>query len=58
MTKYTTIKLPNNLTAEIDKLVGKHGFSSRAEVVKDALRTLLKKYPETNGQQSNAGQEA
>jgi Arc/MetJ-type ribon-helix-helix transcriptional regulator len=47
MTEYTTIKIPSEITKCIDKLVGKHGFSSRAEVVKDALRDFFKKYPET-----------
>jgi metal-responsive CopG/Arc/MetJ family transcriptional regulator len=46
MTEYTTIKLPIEITDSIDKIVGKYGFSSRAEVVKDALRDFFKKYPE------------
>ncbi len=50
MAPYITLKLPNDLIKEVDKLVGKHGYSSRPEVVKDALRGLLRKYPETNGQ--------
>ena len=41
---YTTIKLPNDLVSLMDKLIGKHGFRSRAEIVKDALRELLKQY--------------
>lgn len=41
---YTTIKLPNDLVVSIDKLIGKHGFRSRAEIVKDALRELLSQY--------------
>lgn len=39
--EYTPVKLPNDLIAEIDQLVGKHGYKSRTEVVKDALRRLL-----------------
>jgi Arc/MetJ-type ribon-helix-helix transcriptional regulator len=47
LSEYTTIKLPNNVVASVDKLVGKHGFDSRADVVKDALRDFFEKYPET-----------
>jgi metal-responsive CopG/Arc/MetJ family transcriptional regulator len=42
--KYVTIKLPRNLVDEIDKFVGKHGFVSRTEVVKEALRRLFQQY--------------
>jgi metal-responsive CopG/Arc/MetJ family transcriptional regulator len=42
--KYVTIKLPRNLVDEIDKFVGKHGFVSRTEVVKEALRKLFQQY--------------
>jgi len=42
--EYTTIKIPNDLVAELDVLVGTHGFRSRAEVVKEALRRLLMQY--------------
>jgi len=38
---YTTIKLPNDIVIEMDQLIGKHGFTSRAEIIKDALRELL-----------------
>jgi len=41
---YTTIKLPNDLVTTMDKLIGKHGFKSRAEIVKEALRDLLNRY--------------
>ncbi len=41
---YTTIKLPNDIVIEMDKLIGKHGFKSRAEIVKEALRELLSRY--------------
>lgn len=47
MVEYITIKLPNDLVAEVDKLVGKYGFSSRADIVKNALRDFFNKYPET-----------
>ena len=42
--KYVTIKLPRNLVDEIDKFVGKYGFVSRTEVVKEALRTFFQQY--------------
>ena len=42
---YTTIKLPHNIVNEVlDPLVGIHGYSSRADVTKDALRRLSEKY--------------
>ena len=41
---YTTIKLPNDIVVEMDKLLGKHGFKSRSEIIKDALRELLSQY--------------
>jgi Arc/MetJ-type ribon-helix-helix transcriptional regulator len=50
MTEYVTVKLPQDIVSDIDKLVGKHGFSSRAEVAKEALRALFRKYSETNNQ--------
>jgi len=42
--KYVTIKLPRNLVDEIDEFVGKYGFVSRTEVVKEALRRLFQQY--------------
>jgi metal-responsive CopG/Arc/MetJ family transcriptional regulator len=42
--EYTTLRLPKELVNEIDKIVGKHGFTSRAEVAKEAIRALLKEY--------------
>ena len=48
-TEYTTIKLPTNLVEEaLDPLVGAHGYSSRTDVIKDALRRLSEKYQTTN----------
>ena len=42
---YVTIKLPCNIVTEtLDPLVGTHGYSSRADVLKDALRRLSEKY--------------
>jgi len=41
---YVPIKLPKELVDLIDKLVGKYGFRSRAEVVKEAVRIFLREY--------------
>jgi Arc/MetJ-type ribon-helix-helix transcriptional regulator len=43
--EYVAIKLPCNIVNEVlDPLVGTHGYSSRADVLKDALRRLSEKY--------------
>jgi len=42
---HNTVRLPEDLTDEMDRLIGKHGFRSRAEIAKEAIRDLLKKYP-------------
>jgi len=44
---YAAIKIPRSLATEVDKLIGKHGFTSRAEIVKQALRELLREYKPT-----------
>jgi len=41
---YVTVKIPHNLASEVDKIVGKSGYTSRAEVVKQALRDFLQKH--------------
>jgi len=41
---YIPIKLPKDLVELIDKLVGRYGFKSRAEVVKEAVRAFLREY--------------
>ena len=41
---YIPVKLPDDLVAEMDKLVGSHGFRTRAEIAKEAIRNLLRKY--------------
>jgi metal-responsive CopG/Arc/MetJ family transcriptional regulator len=42
---YVTIKLPCDIVKDVlDPLVGTHGYSSRTEVIKDALRKLAEKY--------------
>jgi len=41
---YTVVKIPKELANEIDGLLGKFGFRTRAELVKEAVRALLQKY--------------
>ena len=45
MTGYTTIKLPKDLVKQIDEVLEKQslGYTSRAEIVKDAVRGFLAK---------------
>jgi Arc/MetJ-type ribon-helix-helix transcriptional regulator len=43
---YATVRLPKEFAMKIDKLIGKQGFTSRAEIVKEAVRELLNKYDE------------
>ncbi|MCL2432626.1 MAG: ribbon-helix-helix domain-containing protein [Nitrososphaerota archaeon] len=47
MTKYITVRIPECYQQEMDKLIEKHGYASRAEIVKTALREFFQKYPET-----------
>jgi len=47
--EYITVKLPKELVDQMDKLVGKFGFTSRAEIAKEAIRKLLKEYREEAG---------
>jgi len=41
---YVVYKLPKDLDEEIQKIVGKHGYRSKTEFVKDAVRRLLLEY--------------
>ena len=42
---YTTIALPNELIKEVDEIVKvkTSGYTSRAELIKEAVRTLIRK---------------
>ena len=42
--EYVTIKLPVELVEEMDSLIGKFGFKSRGEIVKEAVRRFLDHY--------------
>jgi len=48
--KYYTVKLPEELGAEIDNAIRheakNQGYSSRAEFVKDAIRSFLRQFKE------------
>lgn len=41
---HVTVKIPQELVAEMDKLIGKYGFRSRGEIAKEAIRELLAEY--------------
>jgi len=43
-TEYIILKIPSELADEINDIIGKHGFRSRAEFAKEAIRTLLREY--------------
>jgi metal-responsive CopG/Arc/MetJ family transcriptional regulator len=51
MTEYTTVRLPKALLKQVDDVVknGDWGYSSRAELVKEAIRRFLEtKKPSNN----------
>lgn len=47
--EYVSVKLPKELSNEVDKLIGHHGFVSRAAIVKEALRKMLPDYQKGEG---------
>jgi len=44
---HVTVKIPKELTDEMDKLIGALGFRSRGEIAKEAIRQLLNHYKES-----------
>jgi len=42
--EYAVYKIPRELDAEVTKIVGKHGYRSKTEFAKDAIRRLLLEY--------------
>ena len=44
--KYVTVKIPLVLVEDMDKLIGKHGYTSRGEIAKEGIRRVLKDYEE------------
>ena len=41
---HVTIKIPKDLVDEMDRLKGQHGFRSRGEIAKEAIRKLIFNY--------------
>ena len=54
MTNYSTVRLPKELIDQIDHFLQRQnlGYTSRAEVVKDAVRSFLEKTRQMNGRKS------
>jgi len=44
---YAVYKIPKDLDEEVTKVVGKHGYRSKTEFAKDAIRRLLLEYKVT-----------
>jgi metal-responsive CopG/Arc/MetJ family transcriptional regulator len=44
---YAVYKIPKDLDEEVTKIVGKHGYRSKTEFAKDAIRRLLLEYKVT-----------
>jgi Arc/MetJ-type ribon-helix-helix transcriptional regulator len=42
--EYTTVKVPNDLILDVDRLIGVRGYKSRGEIVKTAIRNFLDEY--------------
>ena len=42
--EYAVIKLPKDLADMIDLMIGRMGYKTRTEFVKDAVRRLLREY--------------
>jgi len=42
--EYVVVKIPKDLADEIDRFMGRYGYRSRAELVKEAVRLLLRQY--------------
>lgn len=43
-TPHVTVKIPKELIMDMDRLIGSHGFRSRGEIAKEAIRQLLNSY--------------
>ena len=41
---YVQVKVPTELIAEVDGMIGNKGYVSRMEFVRDAIRDLLRHY--------------
>jgi metal-responsive CopG/Arc/MetJ family transcriptional regulator len=51
MTKYMTVRIPRELAEQIDAFLERQslGYTSRAEVVKDAVRSFLERREKLRG---------
>jgi Arc/MetJ-type ribon-helix-helix transcriptional regulator len=49
--EYTTIRIPKELASELDSLIGKKGFRTKAEIVKQAIRDLINYYRELDSRE-------
>ena len=60
MTGYATVRLPKQLVDQIDAFLERQnlGYVSRAEIVKDAVRSFLSKMNETQPYRSEKSKEA
>lgn len=43
--RYCTVKIPVELSDELDKLEGALGYTSRADIVNDAIRRFIESRP-------------
>lgn len=43
--EHASIRVPESLTEQMDKYIGYHGFTSRAEVAKQAIREYIERNP-------------
>lgn len=49
MPDYINIKIPKDLGNEIDKMIQKRGYASRAEFVKEAVRKHIDEFKKISG---------
>jgi len=42
--EYVPVQIPKSLLKKVDEIVGKLGYRSRSEFVKEAIRALLREY--------------
>lgn len=45
---YVPIKIPKTLADEMDLLIGKFGYRTRAEIAKDGIRMILREHLSCN----------
>jgi len=59
MTNYATVRLPKELVDQIDAFLERQslGYTSRAELVKDAVRSFLEKMRQTEKEKMKEAQD-